>query len=114
MSFEYTKSCDYKPEEYIKSIKFNISRYGECSHTLYFESLLTDEDAVKEVEEWLSAPITKEYFESVKDDLFDSDLEFEDLEENDFRCKGDLLTDAIFLECLNQIGDNDVEIECGS
>lgn len=100
---------------YIKCIFFDISRYGKHNYIIKCRSPKTEIEAIKEVEKFLSEPITKSYFDNLEDDLF-GDLNFENLEENGITCKGDLLVDCIFLESIKSLKNNhsSVIFNCGS
>lgn len=118
MSFQYRRCYHQSTDEkYIISITFDISRYGKHTKMLSFSEHLSEEEAIIKVESYLSEPITKAYFNLVRDDLFDDDLTFETLNEKGYKCRGDLLTDAKFLEgirLLSRSFPEDVYIVTGS
>ncbi len=76
---------NYSPQAYlifyqnrlrsIEKITFPISRYGKYSTTFIFNNYMTLEKAMQKVEEYLSVPLTIEYFEKIKDDVFFDDYE---------------------------------------
>jgi len=115
MTFKYTNSLGrkYGRDKYIKYIIFNISRYGEHQRTLYVEGL-TESQIVKKIEKFLNQPITAEYFNEVKNDLFHDDMLFEELSTRGYEVVGDLLTDAKFLEGFDNIVDGTYKISTGS
>jgi hypothetical protein len=85
--------------ENVKCVRFDISRYGKYEAEQDFAKPLTVMGAIRKVEEFLSGPLTQEYYERVKDDTFH---EFEwDRAQNYFKCRGAVLTDAIHLEGFN-------------
>jgi len=57
-SFQYDKSSLEidNTTKYVCKITFNISRYGEIKHTLFFTDKLTEKEAVNAVEQFLSNP----------------------------------------------------------
>lgn len=120
---DLTKTFNYKINsndfnsdiKYIKYIVFDISRYGKYKYTIKCKSPKTEFEAIKLVEKFLSEPITQKYFQDLQDDLF-NDIKFENLQENNITCKGDLLGDCIFLESITSLnGDHStVFFNCGS
>ena len=54
----------------IKSVIFNISRYGRFNKKLIFYNFVTIRQAIENVEEYLSEKVTPDYYETIKDDLF--------------------------------------------
>lgn len=76
----------------IDSITFPISRGDKYKMTIRFEHSLTEREAVRKVEKWLSKSAGKEYFGMIKDDLcFD-----------EYRCttRGGLLGSLYYLESI--------------
>jgi len=110
-SFQYNKSGIHinTTEKYILKITFDISRYASYQHTISFQSPVTEEQAIKTVEEFFSKPVDLIIFNKVKDDLFNDDLTI-----NDYNIVGDFLGDCIFLETIDKIGQNSVILSCGS
>lgn len=96
--------------KYIKNITFDISRYHKNTHTLFFESFVTEKKAVLEVEKWLTEKASIDYCESVKNDLFAKDYTCYGTEP----MKGALLGDCIFLEEIIKIHSCHIQISCGS
>jgi len=98
----------------VLSVKFDISRYGKYKHTLVFPTQISVEDAIEKAEEYLSEPITEEYYNTVRDDLFCHEFTWEDVKNKNY-CRGDLLSDAIFLESVNVSRRSGcVTLRCGS
>jgi hypothetical protein len=94
---------------YIKKITFEIVRHFH-KHTLTFETYKTEKEAILEVEKWLSIKITEEYFNS---------LQCKHHLNRDFEVykgcnRGALLSSGIYLEVIEIIGNNHVNLECGS
>ena len=114
--FHYIVDEDFAfdPHKNVASVTFNISRYGKYKFTMRFDELLTEKGAVKVVEQWLSKPVSQDYYEMVKDNLWNDQLE--DYGENP--CRGNLLTDCKFLEGLIQTSfvpnRRDILIRCDS
>jgi len=96
---------------YIRKITFEIIRNYD-KHTLTFETYKTEKEAILEVEKWLSIKITEEYFNSLqgKHDL-NGDFAFY---KNKDCNRGALLGSGIYLEVIETIGHNHVNLECGS
>ena len=97
----------------ILSITFDISRYGEHKKTLTFDDFVTEKEAIETVEGFLSQPITKEYFNEVRDDLFDPDLKWPGVLDH-YDTRGSLLTDCRFLESIDVDDEGNASIWCGS
>ena len=76
---------------------FDISRYGKYQHSINFDSPVTEKIAIKAVEKYLSKPLTEEYYNTIKDDMFHSMLLYDEAKEN-YKCRGKCLTDCKFLE----------------
>ena len=94
----------------ISTITFDISRYGEHTHKLTFANPMTEQDAIGEVEKWLSVPLTQEYFDAVKNDLFCGDSNWHDY----YKTRGDLLGNCKFLERIRVDKCRNAKISCGS
>lgn len=93
------------------AVKFNTSRYGKFTHTIKFSKLVSINKAIKAAEEYLSQPLTYEYYEKIKDDIF-----FSEGWENDkdyFKCRGDCMTDTKYLEEI-KFNNRTVILLCGS
>lgn len=100
--FTYKKEKLENTQKNVKSVTFGVSRYGKYICTLSFDDFLTEAEAVKKVEEYLSNPLTESYYNDVKDDLFfDS---YDNYKSGD-ACYGTLLGDARFLEGLRRKDD---------
>jgi len=83
-------------EEKVKSVQFDLSRYGSVKKIIKFPTPVTYQEAILAAEEYLSQPLTKEYYEIIKEDTF-HEHEWEEAKKW-FKCRGDCLTDAKFLE----------------
>lgn len=98
----------------VDKITFDISRYGNFTHTLELNEFVTEQFAVEKAEEWLSEKVTIDYFNSIKSDLF---YKFDDInEELEYikdKIKGDLLTDCKYLEEAKNYSTH-LKITCGS
>lgn len=105
--FIHYYECKTSPKN-ITEITFDISRFSRYKDKLIFNEPVSEAEAVKAVESYLSEPITEHYFERVKDDLFHSVsiLNFDELIENGFLKRGNLLTEAIFLEGIRYYNGN--------
>jgi hypothetical protein len=98
--FRYINSLyrEYSTEPLnITSVEFDISRYGEFTESIIFDSPVSEKKAIEIVEAYLSEPLTEEYFNKIKSDMFHDDLPWEDAKQT-YHCRGDCLTDARFLE----------------
>lgn len=115
-AFKYHQRCPSgnQHQSYITSVTFPISRYGKVTREMKFaeNEKQTEDQAIKRVEHFLSQPVTREYFDAIKDDLFNRNLRFEDLAKYDFRCRGDLLTDCVFLEGIDRVSAGAVVFRC--
>ena len=104
----------YDDETLIKSVTFNVSRYGRFNKKLIFSNLVTIKEAIEKVEEYLSEKVTPDYYECIKDDLF---YTFNDYGRDiNYICslmRGNLLTDCICLEEI-QIYRKSLSLWCSS
>ena len=75
MSFEYNKTSVEinNTNKYILQIEFDISRYGKYQNIMIFNNPVTEEEAIKKVEEYLSKLMNSITFNLFKDDLFETD-----------------------------------------
>lgn len=114
-SFKYTNSLGrpFKRPKNVKSIIFPISRYGKHEHTLSFESLVSEKDAISQGEKWLNQSYDKEYYGKVKDDLFHDNYTFEEAKKV-FSTRGSLLTDLHFLEGADIDKEGNLVLSFGS
>jgi hypothetical protein len=113
-TFQYQMCC--RPDgiyESVFRVKFNISRYGKHQHVLEFETPVTMAKAVQEVEKYLSVPLTEEYYNTVKDDLFANLQGWDDVHDSS-ECRGDLLSSCTYLEAVEINDEGTMEIFCGS
>jgi len=102
-------SDDSDDEITVTGVVFNISRYGQVQETLHFDKPISIDEAIKRVERYLSEPITSDYFDHVKDDLFASP----NAKMKYYTVRGDCLTDCKFLE-RKWIVDGILHFACGS
>lgn len=98
----------------VTSVTFDISRYGLHKQKITFKTPVLESEAVKVAEAFLSVPMDREYYDSIKNDVFGwSTSKF-----TDFQMRGEALGDCRFLEAINTI-ENDknnrsIQIICGS
>ncbi len=91
-------------QKVINCVRFCISRFRRYQICHYFEGRATVAEAVAYVEQYLSQPLTKQYYEMIHDDNFDSETSWDDhmLDWN----RGELLSAAVILEkCQIQAGE---------
>jgi len=79
----------------VRSVTFNISQFRKYTHEIAFPEPVTEKRAIEAVEAYLSQPLTKHYYERIKDDTFD-EPEWDEVKEF-FLCRGEALTDSLFL-----------------
>lgn len=99
--FVYTNCLDRTydtTKQTIRSVRFAISRYAKYELTIRFRTPVTEETAIKQVEEFLSTPLSEDYYSIVKADTF-HEADWEDAQRM-FKCRGDVLTDCRFLEAV--------------
>jgi len=96
---------------YIKKITFEIVRNYD-NHTLTFETYKTEKEAILEVEKWLSIKLSEEYFNSLQC-IHHLNGDFEFYKKLDCN-RGQLLSSGIYLEVIEIIGNNHVNLKCGS
>ena len=114
MEFRYKICCENELntcDNYVKFVKFQISRYGNHYHVLKFDEKITEPEAIKKVEEYLSKPITQEYFDLVTADIIDWNWSFDNYKD---LCRGKLLSGAFFLDCIDKLSDNAISLSVGS
>jgi hypothetical protein len=105
----YSSAIDHK----IKSVTFDISRYGEHSEAIRFNHPVSEKVAIECVEQYLSRPLTQEVFETIKDDIFHDDMSWEEAQAH-YECIGDCLMDAKFLEAIEIDDKGDMTFFIGS
>lgn len=111
MSFNYRRCINLDNEiSYIETIVFPISRFSKYKLSIRFDHYATEEEAINIVERWLSKPVSDDYYDIIKDDLFHDDLESYGQDP----CRGNLLGDCKFLEQIKRIDEGTYEIICGS
>ncbi len=110
-SYNHETKLDNKNKQ-VNKVTFDISRYGKYEESLTFNDPITIKNAISNVEKYLSQPLTYEYYERIKDDLFSDAMEFVDAIKY-YECRGEALTDNRFLESV-QITDGHLTFCCGS
>jgi hypothetical protein len=112
--FRYHKSYeldeDYKNLKFVESVRFDIGRYNEISEIIKFQKAVSIKDAIKKVEEYLSQPLTKEYFNKVKSDTQYDDSSWDDVKD-DLKIRGDIV--AYYLEDI-EIDNSEIILITGS
>lgn len=106
-AFKITISCF----RILLILVFEISRYGRHFHTLKLEPPRIVKNAIQLVEEYLNEPMTQEYFDTIKDDLFPGRTF------RSFTVRGDALGDCRFLETIDSEiteGGRRMKLVCGS
>jgi hypothetical protein len=97
--FKYINSTESEYDDankVVSSVCFNISRYGMHEHSIFFEEKVTIKTAIEAVEQYLSEPLTEDYYEKIKKDTF-SQFNWKTAQEK-FETRGAVLSDAIYLE----------------
>jgi hypothetical protein len=100
--YEHTYRC-------VRSVRFDISRFCRHKHTLHFDPPVSEAQAIRAVEAYLSLPMTEDYFAAIRDDLFHDDASW-----TDYRCRGDALTDAKYLERVSLNDDGQLSFSIGT
>lgn len=111
MGFQFIMSLrKFHSTRDVIEIIFDISRYGRHTKSLTVDKC-SDFEAVEIVEDYMSQPMTLEYYESIKDDLFFG-FQFDE-----FKVRGDALGDCKFLEKIKSSeceGGRKIVLICGS
>jgi hypothetical protein len=107
MTFSYIRTLNSIPDKKVKSITFDISRYGKHTHCISFAEPVFIDKAIYEVERFLSVPLDDEYYNQVKDDLFHTIRHY-------YQVRGDCLSDLKFLEDIKEIEQGVFTLLCGS
>jgi hypothetical protein len=94
--------------KYVKTVTFNISRYGNIKQTLNFEIEKTEREAITEAEKWLSEKITEDHFYKTNEN---ENLSFNEYKNGN---KGIILSSAIFIEIIEKIQPNHIYLDCSS
>lgn len=105
---------DELSHQQISIVQFDSGRYGAVKHALTFNNPINGLEVIKKVEEWLSCPLTQEEYANLvrhKDLFFNPEQRaFEK-----YKCRGDALTDCIFLEVADYHPDSQLlSLICGS
>jgi hypothetical protein len=103
--YDNTKSC-------VKEVQFNISRYGKFKHRIVFDNPVTVRQAVREVEWYLSQPLTQDYYEPMVWDTF-HEMSWEEASKS-FKWRGDCLTSARYLEGIDVSSKGIMTLAIGS
>lgn len=101
-----------RPVKNVNSVTFDISRYGKQTHTLHFKEPVAQHEAISAAERFLSEPLTEEYYNQIKDDLFNKEMSWEQAK-IEYEHRGACLTDARFLEFV-ELKDGTLTLFCGS
>ena len=101
-----------RPVMNIHRVTFDISRYGKKTHTIHFKEPVAQHEAIRDAEEFLSQPLTEEYYNTIKNDLFDKAMPWEHAK-GQYEHRGACLTDARFLEFVELINGT-LTLFCGS
>lgn len=114
--FKYINSLDREYNDThraIRRITFNVGRYGETTHTIYFQMLVSEKDAIEQAEAYLSQPLTEDAYKMLveKDDIFGG-YPWDDVKEF-YKIRGRCLGDAKFLEKVVHRGSS-ITLQCGS
>jgi hypothetical protein len=99
--FTYVNSMNRKYDNQTKnihSVVFELSGCVERTHTVKFDTPVTELYAVQAVERYLSEPMDKAYFDSLEE-VFTQNYDWEE-EKARFMCRGDALKGAQFIEDL--------------
>lgn len=108
--FKYINSIEREYNDVnrnVKSVTFSISRYSKYLMTIRFdfrEPLKTEKETIEYVEDFLSKPLTEEWYQMVQDDTFHQ-YNWSEAQKL-FECRGDILGDAKFLENTHLNGGN--------
>lgn len=93
-------------------VKFSISRYDKYSHTILFDKPCSVPDAISAAEEYLSYPLTEEYYNKFRDDLLESEWTWEQAK-NEYNNRGECLSDCGCLRYV-ELDDNGIlSLFCG-
>jgi hypothetical protein len=103
--YDTTQSC-------VRAVVFAVSRYDKYEHRIVFDEEVTEAAAIHAVEAYLSKPLTKKYYNRVRDDTFHQ-MEWNDAKEH-FEYRGDVLTDCRFLEAVSIDEDGMMSFSMGS
>lgn len=109
--FHYTLS-DIEPnstDKNVERVQFDVGRYGGVTHCLHFHHPVTDAQAIRTVEHWLSQPITadeRNHLIEVDDVLVGDDCE-------KYKYRYEALGCCTILESITREGTK-IFLVCGS
>lgn len=112
MTFYDLEMVKAEVDKKVFGIVFFISRYGKYKHRMHFKPEITLMEAIIQAEKWLDRPVTQEYFDKIKDDLFCEELESYGYRDETV-CRRDLLGDMRFVEGV-VVKDNIARLIFGS
>ena len=82
----------------ITTVRFQIGRNGNRTQVIEFGAPVTEKTAIQAAETYLSEPVDEKYYETIREDLFHAVPWVQ--ASLWFKCRGDCLTDARFLESV--------------
>lgn len=85
---------------FVESVEFDISRHGNFTKTLKFDVPVSEKTAIELINKYLSRPLTEKYFNKIKEDTLYDDCSWDEVKEH-YKCRGDCLSDARFLEGIH-------------
>lgn len=108
MYFTYvcTEGLKLKPNRYIKSVTFKVTYDGEVVHTIPFDYLRTERDAVRAAQYYLTQPMTYDYYNSLREHTtyLLSEIDFPNYD----LLRGNLLLNDYYLNEIIQLTEDSV------
>lgn len=109
---ELTKGRADPKFDRITSITFPFVRLADTEMTIDFSKPVSEAYAISEAEEFLSQPVTKDFFEKHKKNSFFDRNTFDSVK--DYLTLGDMMTDLRFLEMVSEYKPGKIRLVLGS
>ena len=94
-------------------IIFNISRYGKYQKTIKFARYVTEQEAIRAAEKYLSVPVSNKYYRKIRDDLFIQSNSFKEFNQH-YKTRGDCLSDAKMIKHIQVLDGTTLVLHCGA
>jgi len=111
--FSYFKLCQIRDEKSVKSIRFDVSRYGNVKKIIKFKTPTTVSQAIVSAETYLSQKLTEKFYNQIQSDSFYKEYDWNEAK-GLYGCRGGCLSDAMYLEGYHVDSDGMLTLQIGS